>query len=49
MDLSLAIDVTRVARLRAAGARVWTQQIPETITPKNRLLLADCSHGSSVA
>jgi hypothetical protein len=49
MDLSLAIDATRVARLRAAGARVWTQQIPETITPKNRLLLADCSDDLSVA
>ncbi len=35
----LAIDVTRVARLRAAGYKVFTQTIPEDITPMNRLLL----------
>jgi hypothetical protein len=40
LDPSLAIDVTRAARLRAAGYRVHTQLIPEAITPKNRLLLA---------
>ena len=39
MDPSLAIDATRVARLRAQGFTVHTQRIPETITPKNRLLL----------
>jgi len=39
VDTSLAIDLTRAARLRAHGFRVATQQIPETITPKNRLLL----------
>jgi SAM-dependent methyltransferase len=41
LDASLAIDVTRAARLRAAGYVVRTQTIPEAITPKNRLLLAE--------
>jgi SAM-dependent methyltransferase len=41
MDPALAIDVTRAGRLRAAGYHVHTQTIPATITPKNRLLLAE--------
>jgi hypothetical protein len=41
MDAPLAIDVTRAARLRASGYTVYTQRIPEAITPKNRLLLAE--------
>ena len=40
MDASLAIDATRVARLRAHGYAVSTQTISASITPKNRLLLA---------
>jgi hypothetical protein len=40
MDLAMAIDATRVARLRAAGYDVHTQVIPAAITPKNRLLIA---------
>lgn len=40
MDGSLAMDATRVARLRAHGYRVFTQTIPDDITPKNRLILA---------
>jgi hypothetical protein len=40
MDVGLAIDVTRVARLRAEGYAVTTQTIPRAITAKNRLLLA---------
>ena len=40
LDAALAIDVTRVARLRASGYVVHTQVIPGTITPKNRLILA---------
>jgi hypothetical protein len=40
LDPALAIDVTRVARLRAAGYAVHTQHIPPEITPKNRLLVA---------
>jgi hypothetical protein len=41
MDPALAIDVTRAARLRAAGYAVRTQTIPEAITPKNRLLMGE--------
>src|SRR5216110_2225808 len=39
IDGALAIDVTRAARLREHGYRVWTLAIPGDITPKNRLLL----------
>ncbi len=39
VDGPLAIDVTRAHRLRDCGYRVWTQTIPATVTPKNRLLL----------
>lgn len=39
LDGPLAIDATRVARLREAGYQVRTMRIPEEITPKNRLLL----------
>ena len=39
VDAALAIDVLRAVRLGARGYRVWTQTIPDTITPKNRLLL----------
>ena len=41
MDAALAIDVTRAAKLRNAGYRVFTQEIPDAITPKNRLLLGE--------
>jgi hypothetical protein len=40
MDVSLAIDVVRVARLRAADYAVHTRTVPAEITPKNRLILA---------
>ncbi len=40
LDVGLAVDVTRVARLRAAGYTVQTSRIPEEITPKNRIILA---------
>jgi hypothetical protein len=40
MDPALAVDATRVARLRCEGFRVHTSRIPEEITPKNRLLMA---------
>jgi hypothetical protein len=43
LDTALAIDVTRAARLRAHGYSVRTQRIPEAITPKNRLLMAEMS------
>ena len=35
----VAIDVVRALRLKQQGYRIWTQTIPATITPKNRLLL----------
>ncbi|WLT32724.1 methyltransferase [Geothrix sp. PMB-07] len=41
MEGPLAMDATRVAHLRARGYRVFTQQIPGDITPKNRLLLGE--------
>jgi SAM-dependent methyltransferase len=41
LDGPLAMDATRVARLRCQGYRVFTQVIPGDITPKNRLLLAE--------
>lgn len=40
LSLPLAVDATRVARLRAAGLEVHTQTIPAEITPHNRLILA---------
>lgn len=39
LDAALAVDVTRAAKLKAAGYDVHTQTIPASITPKNRLLL----------
>jgi hypothetical protein len=47
LDPALAVDVTRVAKLRAAGYHVHTQTIPVAITPKNRLLLASPSPSST--
>ncbi len=46
LDPALAIDVVRALRLRQHGYRVWTREIPERITPKNRLLLASPATGS---
>ena len=39
LDGPTAVDVTRVARLRAWGYQVMTRRIPAEITPKNRLLM----------
>lgn len=39
LPATLAVDVTRAARLREAGYDVHTACIPEEITPKNRLLI----------
>lgn len=39
LDPDLAIDATRVARLRHAHYRVWTTTLPSDITPKNRLFV----------
>ncbi len=44
MDGPLAMDAARVARLRSHGYQVFTQLIPEDITKKNRLLLAEPAH-----
>ncbi|MBU5637100.1 SAM-dependent methyltransferase [Geomonas sp. Red69] len=41
LDGPLAVDVTRAARLRSQGYRVYTQSIPLDITPKNRLLMGE--------
>jgi hypothetical protein len=41
VDSSLAIDLTRAARLRERGYAVHTQTIPEEITKKNRLLMGE--------
>lgn len=40
LNESLAVDVMRAVSLEQRGYRVWTQQIPQSITPMNRLLLA---------
>lgn len=39
LPLPLAVDATRVARLRSAGYEVITQTIPAEITPHNRLII----------
>jgi hypothetical protein len=39
VDGALAIDLVRAMRLARHGYRIWTQEIPAAITPKNRLLL----------
>ena len=39
VDGAAAIDIVRAMRLAQQGYRIWTQAIPEEITPKNRLLL----------
>lgn len=41
LDAPLAIDVERVTRLRANGYAVRTERIPQAVTEKNRLLLAE--------
>jgi hypothetical protein len=39
VDGPVAIDIVRAIRLTQQGYRIWTQAIPASITPKNRLLL----------
>jgi hypothetical protein len=41
LDGPLAIDAMRAVRLEQQGYRVWAQQIPADITPKNRLLIGE--------
>jgi hypothetical protein len=40
LDVATAVDVTRVAKLRAHGYSVHTQLVPREVTAQNRLLLA---------
>lgn len=40
LGLSLATDIDRTYRLEAAGYRVAWSQIPEAVTPMNRILMA---------
>jgi hypothetical protein len=39
VDGPVAMDIARAWRLKQAGYRIWTQVIPASITPRNRLLL----------
>jgi hypothetical protein len=41
IDGPLAIDIMRAVRLQQHGYRTYTAEIPDEITPKNRLLLGD--------
>ena len=41
VDGPVAIDIVRALRLQQQGYHVWTQAIPVSITPKNRLLLGE--------
>jgi hypothetical protein len=45
LDGPLAVDVTRAALLRSRGYRIYTQTIPDDITPKNRLLMGESGGG----
>ena len=39
IDGPIAIDIMRAVRLEQQGYRIWTQSIPDSVTPKNRLLI----------
>ncbi len=41
VDGPLAVDVMRATQLQANGYHIVTQKIPDTITPKNRLLMGE--------
>lgn len=41
LDGPLAVDVARANWLQGNGYRIFTQQIPDDITPKNRLLMGE--------
>lgn len=49
LDNAFAIDVTRAARLRGVGYRVFTQLLPPAITAKNRLLVGRCEAATPTA
>jgi hypothetical protein len=44
VDGPVAIDIMRAVRLEQQGYRIWTQSIPASVTPKNRLLLGAPIH-----
>lgn len=46
VDGPLAVDIMRAVRLEQQGYRVWTQTIPDAITPKHRLLLGEAQSSS---
>jgi hypothetical protein len=39
VEAPVAIDILRAVGLQRQGYRIWTQTIPATVTPQNRLLL----------
>lgn len=41
MEKTLAVDTVRAMTLQANGYRIVTQEIPDEITPKNRLLMGE--------
>jgi hypothetical protein len=41
MEKTLAVDTVRAIKLRSKGYQIVTQKIPDTITPKNRLLMGE--------
>jgi len=45
LENTLAVDVVRALALRAKGYKIVTQKIPNTITPKNRLLMGEYLKG----
>ncbi|NIA18935.1 MAG: methyltransferase domain-containing protein [Xanthomonadaceae bacterium] len=45
MEKTLAVDTVRAVELRAKGYQIVTQKIPDTITPKNRLLMGEYLKG----
>jgi hypothetical protein len=44
LDPAMAIDVHRAMMLEQRGYRIWTQTIPDAITPKNRVLVGEPLH-----
>ena len=49
VDGPIAVDILRAMRLERQGYRIWTQAIPASITPKNRLLLGAPETGWSAS
>ena len=48
MDKTLAVDAMRAIRLKTEGYKILTRKIPETVTPKNRLLMGEYLKDESV-